>query len=142
MLKLMRCLLKVIHLIHYLIFDVLFSMKEHSITFRCMYILYTTTWIGKWYTRRQLRRAAEKTPNGHSFKKTFPCGEVNVTAIAVNEDNYSYMVVCEESGDCALVDVGDAKPVLKTLDETARTPSAVLSTHKHWYVCCAVSNLC
>ncbi|VDM37239.1 unnamed protein product [Toxocara canis] len=61
--------------------------------------------------------------------------EVNVTAIAVNEDNYSYMVVCEESGDCALVDVGDAKPVLKTLDETARTPSAVLSTHKHWDHC-------
>uniref|UniRef100_A0A0M3I2P2 Lactamase_B domain-containing protein n=1 Tax=Ascaris lumbricoides TaxID=6252 RepID=A0A0M3I2P2_ASCLU len=129
-----RYLQKLFYLIRYIIFDILFSMKEHSVTFRCMYILYSSAWIGKWYTKRQLQRAAEKTPNGHSYKKTFHIGEIAITAVAINEDNYSYIVVCESSGDCVLVDVGDTKPVVDSLIEASYTPSAILSTHKHWFV--------
>uniref|UniRef100_A0A915C3H2 Metallo-beta-lactamase domain-containing protein n=1 Tax=Parascaris univalens TaxID=6257 RepID=A0A915C3H2_PARUN len=130
-----RYLQKLIYLIRYIIFDILFSMKEHSVTFRCMYILYSSAWIGKWYTKRQLQRAAEKAPNGHSYKKTFHIGEIAITAVAINEDNYSYIVLCESSGDCVLVDVGDTKPVLDSLIEAPYTPSAILSTHKHWDHC-------
>uniref|UniRef100_A0A915PF51 Metallo-beta-lactamase domain-containing protein n=1 Tax=Setaria digitata TaxID=48799 RepID=A0A915PF51_9BILA len=108
-------------------------MKKDSLAFRFIYRMYNSNCFGPWYTRRQLNRVHEKRPNGHSSSATFTYGDITIKAVPQNSDNYSYVVVCDSTNDCVVIDVGDARPILQCLYDEKRTPHAVLVTHKHWY---------
>ncbi|VDK21182.1 unnamed protein product, partial [Anisakis simplex] len=92
-------------------------------------------WIGKWYTRRQLRRVKQRFASGHSHRKTYSLNGISITAIPINKDNYGYVIVNDDSKDCVLIDVGDCDPCLQFLHSNNYIPSAVLTTHKHWDHC-------
>jgi hydroxyacylglutathione hydrolase len=54
---------------------------------------------------------------------------LNVTLLPILDDNYTYVI---QSGDTVgLVDVGDAAPVIKYLEEHNLTPSVLFNTHHH-----------
>jgi len=56
--------------------------------------------------------------------------EINITAIPAFSDNYIWLI--STGGDeCAIVDPGDAAPVLQTLQREALRLSAILLTHHH-----------
>ncbi len=48
------------------------------------------------------------------------------------ETNYVWLLIAEASNACVIVDPGDAKPVLKFLNQEKLMPIAVLITHHHW----------
>ncbi|EFO26962.2 hydroxyacylglutathione hydrolase cytoplasmic [Loa loa] len=116
------------------VLHILMRIKKDSLAFRFIYRIYNTNCFGAWYTKRQLNRVHEKHPNGHSSAATFTYGDITVTAVPQNSDNYSYMIMCGSTNDCVVIDVGDAQPILQCLSDENKIPQAVLVTHKHWYV--------
>lgn len=55
--------------------------------------------------------------------------KANVTLVPVLSDNYSYII--EHNGETAVVDPGQAEPLLNELKNRALTPSMILNTHHH-----------
>ncbi len=55
----------------------------------------------------------------------------NITPIRAFNDNYIWLLGNSDNRYAALVDPGDAKPVLRTLAEEHLTPVAILITHHH-----------
>ncbi len=108
------------------------------------YFLYTRTFVGQLYTKRTIRKARIAYPDQHSQTRTLSYGgssqcppiyrgispDMSVTIVPVMEDNLSYIL--RRGNDCLLVDVGDAGPVLASLNQ-GESPLAVLATHHHWY---------
>ena len=47
-------------------------------------------------------------------------------------DNYTYLIVCEATGEAAVVDAPEAEPVLRRLEAVGCKLTKVLSTHHHW----------
>uniref|UniRef100_A0A1I7VK74 Lactamase_B domain-containing protein n=1 Tax=Loa loa TaxID=7209 RepID=A0A1I7VK74_LOALO len=117
------------------VLHILMRIKKDSLAFRFIYRIYNTNCFGAWYTKRQLNRVHEKHPNGHSSAATFTYGDITVTAVPQNSDNYSYMIMCGSTNDCVVIDVGDAQPILQCLSDENKIPQAVLVTHKHWDHC-------
>src|SRR5580658_7493503 len=57
--------------------------------------------------------------------------DMRITPIPCLSDNYAYLVVCEETGQAALVDASEAEPVVAAV-EGAKVPLvAIWSTHHH-----------
>jgi hydroxyacylglutathione hydrolase len=46
-------------------------------------------------------------------------------------DNYTYLVVCEDTGEAAVVDAPEAEPVIRRVDELGVQVTKILSTHHH-----------
>ena len=46
-------------------------------------------------------------------------------------DNYTYVIVCEASGEAAVVDAPEVDPVVARVDEIGARVTKVLSTHHH-----------
>ena len=46
-------------------------------------------------------------------------------------DNYTYLLICEETGEAAVVDAPELDPVLRRIEETGASVVKVLSTHHH-----------
>jgi hydroxyacylglutathione hydrolase len=46
-------------------------------------------------------------------------------------DNYTYVIVCDETGDAAIVDAPEADPVIAKVDELGCNVTKILSTHHH-----------
>ncbi|MBW2715106.1 MAG: hydroxyacylglutathione hydrolase [Deltaproteobacteria bacterium] len=46
-------------------------------------------------------------------------------------DNYTYLVVCDESGDAAVVDAPEAEPVIQRVEALGVRVTKILSTHHH-----------
>ncbi len=76
-------------------------------------------------------------------------GGISILPVAILEDNYSYLIVCERTGQCAVVDPADPYVVLDAIDEWNRSRSGggenkqngggggiqlthILTTHRHW----------
>ena len=55
-----------------------------------------------------------------------------VTPVAALKDNYVWLIQQDAEKRVAIVDPGDAAPVLTTLKETGLDPEAILITHHHW----------
>lgn len=55
---------------------------------------------------------------------------ISVTLVPVLNDNYSYILTAD-NGDCAVVDPGDAKPVLRELERQQLLPTIIYNTHHH-----------
>jgi len=47
-------------------------------------------------------------------------------------DNYTYLLICDETGEAAVVDAPEADPVLRRIEETGASVVKVLSTHHHF----------
>ncbi|MEM6781209.1 MAG: hydroxyacylglutathione hydrolase [Pseudomonadota bacterium] len=54
---------------------------------------------------------------------------IKVTLVPVLKDNYSYIL--EGNGQCAVLDPGEADPVIRILDEHGLKPDYILNTHHH-----------
>jgi hydroxyacylglutathione hydrolase len=46
-------------------------------------------------------------------------------------DNYTYLLVCEENGEAAVVDAPEAAPVVRRVDALGARVTLILSTHHH-----------
>jgi hydroxyacylglutathione hydrolase len=57
---------------------------------------------------------------------------LSVHIIPILKDNYAYILRDYITGQTAIVDPGEAKPVLDFLKAHALTPSMIINTHHHW----------
>ena len=57
---------------------------------------------------------------------------VDVVTIPCLKDNFAYLLICEASGEAAVVDPSEAAPVLRACETHGVTLTAILNTHHHW----------
>lgn len=57
---------------------------------------------------------------------------MQVMPIPCLKDNYAYLVVCEETGQAAVVDPSEGPPVLSAVQRAGAELVAILNTHHHW----------
>ncbi len=57
---------------------------------------------------------------------------LEIVTIPCLSDNYAFLAHDSESGDTAVIDVPEAKPILAALTQRGWRPSHVLLTHHHW----------
>jgi len=62
---------------------------------------------------------------------------LRIERIPTLSDNYSYLLICEETGEAAVVDVPEAEPVVRRVDELGANVSKILTTHHHYDHCAA-----
>jgi len=56
---------------------------------------------------------------------------INVQMIPILQDNYTYLIRTE-NGLTAIVDPGEAQPVIDVLEAQGLTLDYILNTHHHW----------
>ena len=56
---------------------------------------------------------------------------LQIERIPTFSDNYTYLVICDETREAAVVDAPEADPVIRRVDETGVTVTKILSTHHH-----------
>jgi hydroxyacylglutathione hydrolase len=56
---------------------------------------------------------------------------MRVVQIPLLRDNYGYLVVCEDTGEAAVVDPSEAEPVLRCVEREKVALKAILNTHHH-----------
>ncbi|OGQ78811.1 MAG: hydroxyacylglutathione hydrolase [Deltaproteobacteria bacterium RIFCSPLOWO2_12_FULL_60_19] len=56
---------------------------------------------------------------------------MRVVQIPLLRDNYGYLIVCEETGEAAVVDPSEAEPVLRSVEREKVALKAILNTHHH-----------
>jgi hydroxyacylglutathione hydrolase len=57
---------------------------------------------------------------------------LKVERIPTLGDNYTYLVICEDTGEAAVVDAPEAEPVIRRVDALGVRVTKLLSTHHHW----------
>jgi hydroxyacylglutathione hydrolase len=57
---------------------------------------------------------------------------LRVERIPTLGDNYTYLIVCEDTGEAAVVDAPEAEPVVKRIDAVGARVVKILSTHHHF----------
>jgi hydroxyacylglutathione hydrolase len=57
---------------------------------------------------------------------------MDIVPIPVLQDNYSYLVIDESSGEAAIVDCAEPDPVLAEVERRGVRLTTILSTHHHW----------
>ena len=57
---------------------------------------------------------------------------LEVERIPTLSDNYTYLVICDETGEAAIVDAPEAEPVVQRVDQRGVRVTQILSTHHHW----------
>ncbi|MDJ0865819.1 MAG: hydroxyacylglutathione hydrolase [Myxococcota bacterium] len=56
---------------------------------------------------------------------------LRVERIPTWRDNYTYLLICDETGDAAVVDAPEVDPVVRRVEETGARVRQILSTHHH-----------
>ncbi|MBI2361619.1 MAG: hydroxyacylglutathione hydrolase [Deltaproteobacteria bacterium] len=56
---------------------------------------------------------------------------MRVIQIPLLRDNYGYLLVCEETGEAAIVDPSEGEPVLRRAEKEKVSLKAILNTHHH-----------
>jgi hydroxyacylglutathione hydrolase len=56
---------------------------------------------------------------------------LRVERIPTWKDNYTYLLICDETGDAAVVDAPEVDPVLRRVEQTGARVAKILSTHHH-----------
>jgi hydroxyacylglutathione hydrolase len=56
---------------------------------------------------------------------------LQIERIPTLQDNYTYLLVCDESGEAAVVDAPEAAPVVSRVEKTGARVAKILSTHHH-----------
>ncbi|XP_064370847.1 probable hydrolase PNKD isoform X3 [Dromaius novaehollandiae] len=99
--------------------------------FRVGYSLYARTRLGYLFYKRQVKKARERYPHGHSVSQPVGFGAVKILPIPVLSNNYSYLVIDTGSGRAAVVDPSDPLAVQAVIEEEGVLLEAILCTHKH-----------
>ncbi|XP_042683294.1 probable hydrolase PNKD isoform X1 [Centrocercus urophasianus] len=100
--------------------------------FRLGYSLYARTRLGFLFYKRQVKKARERFPHGHSVSQPLGFRGVKIVPIPVLSNNYSYLVIDTDSGRAAVVDPSDPLAVQAAIEEEGVVLEAILCTHKHW----------
>ncbi|KAF3695040.1 putative hydrolase PNKD [Channa argus] len=100
--------------------------------FRIAYTLYTRTRLGYMYYKRQMRKAREQYPAGHSTAQPMEFNGIKIIPISVLSDNYSYLIIDTDSSVAVVVDPADPQTVQAVLEKEGVMLEAILCTHKHW----------
>nr|XP_014351324.1 PREDICTED: probable hydrolase PNKD [Latimeria chalumnae] len=79
--------------------------------FRIAYTLYTKTKLGYMFYKRQVKKAREHHPTGHSVTQPTVLNGVKIIPISVIEDNYSYLIIDTTSDTAVAVDPSDPQVV-------------------------------
>ncbi|XP_013399949.1 probable hydrolase PNKD isoform X1 [Lingula anatina] len=119
-----------------LVISVLLLFKKMSNVkspfFKIGYFLYSRTRIGQYYFQRELSKAKQKFEHGHSVTQDTQFDGLKIHPIPMSEDNYAYLVIDQKNDVSILVDPADPEVVQEFIDKEKVTPSAILTTHKHW----------
>ncbi|XP_075789125.1 putative thioesterase PNKD isoform X2 [Pelodiscus sinensis] len=102
------------------------------LVFRIGYSLYTRTKLGYLFYKRQMKRARDRFPHGHSIPQPVVFSGVKILPIPVLSNNYSYLVIDTCSNAAAAVDPSDPLAVQAAIEQEGVTLEAILCTHKHW----------
>ncbi|XP_015724555.1 probable hydrolase PNKD isoform X1 [Coturnix japonica] len=102
------------------------------LVFRLGYSLYARTRLGFLFYKRQVKKARERFPHGHSVSQPLGFRGVKIVPIPVLSNNYSYLVIDTDSGHAAVVDPSDPLAVQAAIEEEGVMLEAILCTHKHW----------
>jgi hydroxyacylglutathione hydrolase len=57
---------------------------------------------------------------------------LTVERIPTLGDNYTYLLVCDETNEAAVVDAPEAEPVIRRVDALGARVTKIFSTHHHW----------
>ena len=57
---------------------------------------------------------------------------MRIVSVCCRQDNYAYLLICEETGELVVVDPSEPGPVLKALEAENLKPRAVWNTHHHY----------
>lgn len=57
---------------------------------------------------------------------------LRVERVPTLKDNYSYVLLCEQSGEAAIVDAPEVEPLVRRVDALGCRVTQILSTHHHW----------
>ncbi|KAK3592767.1 hypothetical protein CHS0354_003202 [Potamilus streckersoni] len=68
----------------------------------------------------------------HSLPVTFQLPEMKIRLIPALQDNYMYLLIDEETRQCAAVDPVEPKKILDAVKEEHVNLTTVLTTHHHW----------
>ncbi|XP_030638371.1 putative hydrolase PNKD [Chanos chanos] len=109
----------------------LMARTEKSL-FKIAYALYTRTKLGYMFHKRQMRKARERYPTGHSKTQSTSLNGIKIIPVPILSDNYSYVVIDTASNLAVVVDPADPQAVQACLEEEGVTLEAILCTHKHW----------
>ncbi|NXK80437.1 PNKD hydrolase, partial [Amazona guildingii] len=96
------------------------------------YSLYTRTRLGYLFYQRQVRKARERYPQGHSVSQPCCFPGVKILPIPVLSNNYSYLVIDTSSGSAAAIDPSDPLAVQAAIEKEGVILEAIFCTHKHW----------
>ncbi|XP_032073153.1 probable hydrolase PNKD [Thamnophis elegans] len=99
---------------------------------RIGYNLYAHTRLGYLLYKRQVKKARQRYPQGHSVPQPVEFNGLKILPIPVLSDNYSYLVVDTGSNSAVVVDPSDPLAVQRVIQEEKVTLEAILCTHKHW----------
>ncbi|XP_074857575.1 putative thioesterase PNKD [Carettochelys insculpta] len=102
------------------------------LAFRIGYSLYARTRLGYLFYKRQVKKARERYPHGHSVPQPLMFRGVKILPIPVLSNNYSYLVIDTCSNTAAVVDPSDPLAVQAAIEQEGVTLQAILCTHKHW----------
>jgi len=56
---------------------------------------------------------------------------LQIERIPTFRDNYTYLVICEQTREAAVIDAPEAEPVIRRVDATGARVTKILSTHHH-----------
>ncbi|NXV16460.1 PNKD hydrolase, partial [Cepphus grylle] len=96
------------------------------------YSLYARTRLGYLFYQRQVKKARERYPHGHSVPQPCCFPGVKILPIPVLSNNYSYLVVDTGSSRAAVIDPSDPLAVQAAIEEEGVMLEAIFCTHKHW----------
>ncbi|XP_075009060.1 putative thioesterase PNKD isoform X1 [Calonectris borealis] len=97
-----------------------------------LYSLYARTRLGYLFYQRQVKKARERYPHGHSAPQPCCFPGVKILPIPVLSNNYSYLVIDTASSRAAVVDPSDPLAVQAAIEEEEVMLEAIFCTHKHW----------
>ncbi|NXB04819.1 PNKD hydrolase, partial [Cnemophilus loriae] len=96
------------------------------------YSLYAGTRLGYLFYQRQVKKARERYPHGHSMPQPYCFPGVKILPIPVLSNNYSYLVIDTGSSQAAVIDPSDPLAVQAAIEEEGVMLEAIFCTHKHW----------
>eukprot|EP01095_Lingulamoeba_sp_RSL-Kostka_P002299 TRINITY_DN13145_c0_g1_i1.p1 TRINITY_DN13145_c0_g1~~TRINITY_DN13145_c0_g1_i1.p1 ORF type:complete len:319 (-),score=94.12 TRINITY_DN13145_c0_g1_i1:221-1177(-) len=66
------------------------------------------------------------------IKTTKPNDKMQIIQIPILEDNYSYLLIDEETNQAGIIDAAESERVLQTINDYNVDITHILSTHHHW----------
>uniref|UniRef100_A0A8C8SFC7 PNKD metallo-beta-lactamase domain containing n=1 Tax=Pelusios castaneus TaxID=367368 RepID=A0A8C8SFC7_9SAUR len=91
------------------------------------YSLYARTRLGYLFYRRQVKKARERYPHGHSIPQPVTFSGVKILPIPVLSNNYSYLVIDTCANTAVVIDPSDPLAVQAAIEQEGVRLEAILS---------------